>query len=76
VGKSKPKALHAVCRELLETYPDLFTTDFYENKKILKDLIRTESRALINKLAGLVTSYVRKAKAKEAEAEGAEAQAL
>ena len=63
-----------MCKQLLETYPDLFTTDFYENKKILRDLIRTQSRAFINKLAGLITSQVRKVREtteeSEEEAEG------
>jgi len=46
-------------RQLLELYPDRFTTDFSQNRKILDELLEVESKPLKNKIAGYLTSMVK-----------------
>ncbi len=54
--------------ELLEKYPDRFTIDFEENKKTILSLAIIRSKVLRNKMAGYITSKLRR----EAEQEKAE----
>lgn len=42
--------------ELLENYPDRFTTNFEENKKTILSLAIIRSKILRNKMAGYITS--------------------
>jgi small subunit ribosomal protein S17e len=42
-------------RELIRRYPNRFTTDFEENKKIVESLINTPSKRLKNTIAGYIT---------------------
>ena len=46
--------------ELLEKYPDKFTTDFEENKKTVLSLAIIRSKVLRNKMAGFITSKLRR----------------
>ena len=46
--------------ELLEKYPDRFTTDFEENKKTVLSLAIIRSKVLRNKMAGFITSKLRR----------------
>ena len=54
--------------ELLEKYPDKFTTDFEENKKTILSLAVIRSKILRNKMAGHITSKLKR----EADQEKAE----
>ena len=42
--------------ELLENYPDRFTTNFEENKKTILSIAIIRSKILRNKMAGYITS--------------------
>jgi small subunit ribosomal protein S17e len=44
--------------ELLERYPDKFTSDFNENKGTIKDFAIVRSKELRNKIAGYITKNV------------------
>ena len=44
-----------VSRELIERYPDKFSTDFQTNKKALDTLIQVYSPKLKNRIAGYIT---------------------
>jgi small subunit ribosomal protein S17e len=46
-----------ISNELLEKYPDRFSTDFDENKEAMKKLAVVRSKLLRNKIAGYITSY-------------------
>ncbi len=54
--------------ELLEKYSNRFTTDFEENKKTILSLAIVRSKVLRNKMAGYITSKLRR----EADQEKAE----
>ena len=47
-----------ISNELLERYPDRFSTDFAENKEVIKQIAIVRSKLLRNKIAGYITSYL------------------
>jgi len=47
-----------ISNELLEKYPDKFSSDFDENKEAIKQLAVVRSKLLRNKIAGYITSYL------------------
>ena len=68
MGKVRPKLIKNIARELLELYPDKFTTDFEVNKKLVQMLTDIKSKKLRNRVAGYITHLVKiRAKAKEVE---------
>jgi small subunit ribosomal protein S17e len=55
VGKVRIAAVKKVARELVERYPDKFTTDYESNKKVLADLVDAKTKRLRNRVVGYVT---------------------
>jgi small subunit ribosomal protein S17e len=53
-------------QQLVDQYPDLFSKDFATNKKIVVQLIQTDSDKTLNKVAGYVTRLVRRKEAEKA----------
>lgn len=47
-----------MANELLERYPDKFTSNFDENKETIKNFAIVRSKELRNKIAGYITSNV------------------
>ncbi|HKU84082.1 MAG TPA: 30S ribosomal protein S17e, partial [Candidatus Nitrosocosmicus sp.] len=47
-----------MANELLERYPDKFTSDFNENKETTKNFAIVRSKELRNKIAGYITKSV------------------
>jgi small subunit ribosomal protein S17e len=45
---------------VMEKYPERFSPDFENNKKVLQEIAVTRSKELRNKVAGFITSYLRK----------------
>jgi len=58
VGNVRPEKIKKVARELIQRYPDKFTLNFEENKKIIESLARIPSRRLRNRIAGYITRLV------------------
>jgi small subunit ribosomal protein S17e len=50
---------------VLEKYPDRFGPDFEKNKKALQEIAVTKSKVLRNRVAGYITSYLRKQRVQE-----------
>ena len=72
MGKVRPERVKKIAKEMLKRYPDKFTTDFENNKKILGSLSKISSVRLRNRIAGYITRLVAISKAAEkAEAEEA-----
>jgi small subunit ribosomal protein S17e len=57
--------------QLIERYPDLFTTDFNTNKESINKVATFRSKELRNKVVGYITDYM-KAKYVEKETISAE----
>lgn len=49
-----------ISNELLERYPNKFSTNFEENKEIIKEIAIVRSKVLRNRIAGYITSYLRR----------------
>ncbi len=51
----RPERVKRIARELVRRYPDKFTTDFEDNKKLVESLVKISSTKLRNRIAGYVT---------------------
>ena len=56
MGRVRPGHIKRAANELMEKYPDLFSKDFKENKEKLRELINTDSKKVINRIAGYISS--------------------
>ena len=55
MGRIKTKPVKRATNELLKEYPDKFTSNFDENKKLLADVLVTQSKKVRNTVAGYLT---------------------
>jgi len=58
LGNVRTEKVKRIARELVRRYPDRFTADYEENKKVLMGLVNLPSKKLRNMIAGYVTSLV------------------
>ena len=58
LGNVRTEKVKRIARELVRRYPDRFTADYEENKKVLMGLLNLPSKKLRNMIAGYVTSLV------------------
>ncbi len=65
MGKVRTAPVKRTARKLLSMYPDRFTDDFEENKKIVSELIEVQSKKLRNQIAGYITHLVKIAKRRQ-----------
>ncbi|NIU39148.1 30S ribosomal protein S17e [Candidatus Bathyarchaeota archaeon] len=54
-GKVRTELEKRIARELVERFPDKFTTDFETNKKLVESLTNISSTKLRNRVAGYIT---------------------
>ena len=54
-GKVRTELVKRIARELVERFPDKFTTDFENNKKLVESLTNISSTKLRNRVAGYIT---------------------
>ena len=52
MGKVRTEQVKRIARELLDRYPNKFTTDFENNKKLVTELTNISSTKLRNRVAG------------------------
>lgn len=55
MGKVRTEHVKRIARELVERFPDKFTTDFENNKKVLESVAEIPTTKLRNKIAGYIT---------------------
>ena len=58
LGNVRSEKVKRIAKELLRRYPDKFTADFEDNKKLVASLVSTPSKSLRNTIAGYITSLV------------------
>lgn len=58
-----------LAEEILKKYPNKFTTDFDENKKLVEEVVIISSKTLRNKLAGYITGFCNRLEGEVAESE-------
>lgn len=56
MGKVRTQVVKKVAKELLEKYPDAFTTSFEENKRAVERLLEVDGKRLRNRIAGYITN--------------------
>jgi small subunit ribosomal protein S17e len=54
-GKVRTELEKKIARELVERFPEKFTTDFENNKKLVESLTNISSKKLRNRVAGYIT---------------------
>ncbi|AMM54815.1 MULTISPECIES: 30S ribosomal protein S17e [Thermococcaceae] len=59
MGKIRQGFIKRVARELVDRYPNEFTTDFEHNKKKVQELTNVTSKKIRNRIAGYVTKLMR-----------------
>lgn len=57
MGNIRPTYIKRVAIELVERFPDRFTSDFDHNKKACSELALFQGKAMRNRVAGYVTRY-------------------
>ena len=55
MGRVRTEQIKRVARELLRRYPDRFSKDFDENKRIVDVLTQGTTPTIRNKIAGYIT---------------------
>ena len=55
MGNVRTEKIKRVARELFRRYPDRFTADYEQNKKMLMSLVNLPSKKLRNMIAGYIT---------------------
>lgn len=55
MGKVRTEQVKRIARELVERYPDKFTANFENNKKLVESLTNISSKKQRNRIAGYVT---------------------
>lgn len=58
MGTVKPTYIKIIATELLKRYPELFTPNFDENKKLVTQLTNIKSKTIRNRVAGYITRKV------------------
>ncbi|MFN3384369.1 MAG: 30S ribosomal protein S17e [Archaeoglobaceae archaeon] len=60
MGTVKPTYIKVIAMELLKRYPETFTSNFDENKKLVSQLTTIKSKTIRNRVAGYITRKVNK----------------
>lgn len=58
MGTVKPAYIKVIAAELLKKYPETFTSNFDENKKLVSQLTTIRSKTIRNRVAGYITRKV------------------
>lgn len=64
MGSVRSERIKRVARELVEKYPDKFSTDYEANKKVLGEITIISSNTIRNQLAGYI-SHLKKIEQKQ-----------
>jgi len=55
LGKVRTVLVKRLSRELVERYPDSFSTEFDQNKDVVDELLTNTTKRLRNRIAGYIT---------------------
>jgi len=60
MGRVRNKKVKYIAEQLLEEFPNYFTTDFEENKRLLEKVATFHSKKLRNQVAGYIVHLLKK----------------
>lgn len=75
MGNVRPEQIKKVARELINRYPDKFSTDFEQNKKSLETVARISTVKMRNRIAGYITRLLAITQASQSSTEKGEVEA-
>lgn len=55
MGKVRTETVKKTARQLIAMYPSRFTADFEENKRVVSEVVSSDTKRLRNRIAGYVT---------------------
>jgi len=55
LGRVRTEMVKKIAKELLQTSPDRFSTNYEENKKVVDELVNSKTKRVRNRIAGYVT---------------------
>ena len=59
MGKVRSILIKNVSKELINKYPNIFTTDFEQNKRLLDKYLEIDSKHLRNRISGYIVKLLR-----------------
>ncbi|MHA1883828.1 MAG: 30S ribosomal protein S17e [Promethearchaeota archaeon] len=59
MGKVRTILIKNVSKELVNKYPEVFTTDFEQNKRLLDKYLEVDSKHLRNRISGYIVSLLK-----------------
>ncbi|MFX1394621.1 MAG: 30S ribosomal protein S17e [Promethearchaeota archaeon] len=59
MGKVRTVLIKNVSKELINKYPNVFTIDFEENKKLLDQFLEIDSKHLRNRISGYIVNLLK-----------------
>lgn len=59
MGKVRTLLIKNVSKELINKYPNVFSKDFEENKNILDEYVKIDSKQLRNRISGYIVSLIK-----------------
>jgi small subunit ribosomal protein S17e len=60
MGRIRGKWIKNLAKKFVEKYPDLFTTNFENNKKVLEEMKLLDDKPIRNKVAGYMVDLIQK----------------
>lgn len=70
MGNVRPEHVKRIAKELVQRFPDRFTTNFDNNKKLVEEFTNLSSTKLRNRIAGYITRLVTVMQPSKTEQEG------
>jgi len=59
MGKIRTILIKNISKELIERYPNIFTTDFEKDKELLNKYAEIDSKHLRNRIAGYIVNLLK-----------------
>ncbi len=59
MGKVRTILIKSTSKELINKYPNVFTTDFDANKKLLDKYLEIDSKHLRNRISGYIVNLLK-----------------
>jgi small subunit ribosomal protein S17e len=59
MGKVRTVLIKNISKELISKYPDVFTTEFETNKRLLDKYLEIDSKHLRNRISGYIVNLLK-----------------
>ncbi|TFG08760.1 MAG: 30S ribosomal protein S17e [Promethearchaeota archaeon] len=59
MGKVRTFLIKSISKELINKYPEVFTMDFDQNKKLLDKYVEIDSKHLRNRISGYIVNLLK-----------------